>query len=46
MIPDRIFYPLAALVVAGLIAVAMVYPQGRGATTVPKNPIALRMKAQ
>jgi hypothetical protein len=31
MTPDRLFYPLAALVVAGLIALAMVYPQGEGA---------------
>lgn len=30
MIPDRFFYPLAALVVAGLIALAAVYPQGEG----------------
>lgn len=31
MIPDSVFYPLAALVVAGLIGLAMVYPQGQGA---------------
>ena len=30
MTPDRIFYPLAALFAAGLIALAMVYPQGEG----------------
>jgi hypothetical protein len=30
MTPDRIFYPLAALVAAGLIALALVYPQGEG----------------
>ena len=30
MIPDRFFYPLAALVVAGLIGLALVYPQGGG----------------
>jgi hypothetical protein len=30
MTPDRIFYPLAALVAAGLIALAVVYPQGQG----------------
>ncbi len=30
MIPDRFFYPLAALVVAGLIGLALVYPQGEG----------------
>lgn len=31
MTPDRIFYPLAALVAGALIALAMVYPQGEGA---------------
>lgn len=31
MTPDRLFYPLMALVAAGLIALAMVYPQGQGA---------------
>jgi hypothetical protein len=31
MTPDRIFYPLAALVAGGLIALAAVYPQGQGA---------------
>jgi hypothetical protein len=30
MIPDRIFYPLAALAAAVLIGLAMVYPQGEG----------------
>jgi hypothetical protein len=30
MTPDRIFYPLAALVAAGLIALATAYPQGQG----------------
>jgi hypothetical protein len=30
MTPDRFFYPLAALFAAGLIALAMVYPQGEG----------------
>jgi hypothetical protein len=30
MTPDRLFYPLAALVAAGLIALAIVYPQGQG----------------
>ena len=28
--PDRFFYPLAALVVAGLIGLALGYPQGEG----------------
>jgi hypothetical protein len=31
MIPDRFFYPVVALLVAALIALAMVYPQGQGA---------------
>lgn len=31
MIPDRVFYPLAALIIAGLIGLALVYPQGQGA---------------
>jgi hypothetical protein len=31
MIPDRLFYPLAALVVAVLIGLALVWPQGEGA---------------
>jgi hypothetical protein len=30
MIPDRLFYPLAALVVAALIGLALVWPQGEG----------------
>ena len=33
MIPDRFFYPLAALIVAGLIGLALVWPQGQGAPT-------------
>jgi len=31
MIPDRFFYPLAALIVAGLVGLALVWPQGQGA---------------
>ena len=31
MTPDRIFYPLAALIAGGLILLAAVYPQGEGA---------------
>ena len=30
MIPDRYFYPLIAVVIAVLIAVAMEWPQGEG----------------
>jgi len=37
MIPDRVFYPLAILVAAGLVALALVWPQGQGAPT-PANP--------
>lgn len=29
--PDRVFYPLAALIAVGLIALGGVYPQGQGA---------------
>jgi hypothetical protein len=31
MIPDRLFYPLAALLVAALVGLALVWPQGQGA---------------
>lgn len=31
MLSDRLFYPLAALVAIGLIALATVWPQGQGA---------------
>ena len=31
MIPDRVFYPLAVLVAAAIVAVALVWPQGQGA---------------
>ena len=31
MLSDRVFYPLAALIAVGLIALATVYPQGQGA---------------
>ena len=31
MIPDRFFYSLAALIVAALIGLALVWPQGQGA---------------
>jgi hypothetical protein len=30
MIPDRVFYPLAILVAAGLIVLALSWPQGQG----------------
>ena len=30
MIPDRVFYPLAIVVAAGLIALALSWPQGQG----------------
>jgi hypothetical protein len=31
MIPDRFFYPLAALIVAALVGLALEWPQGQGA---------------
>lgn len=31
MIPDRLFYPLAVLLAAALIGLALVWPQGQGA---------------
>ena len=42
MIPDRFFYPLAALIVAGLIALALVWPIGQGAPSpsLAKTPLA------
>ena len=36
MIPDRLFYPLAALIVAALLGLAMVWPQGQGAPSSPQ----------
>ena len=30
MIPDRVFYPLAILAAAGLIVLALSWPQGQG----------------
>jgi hypothetical protein len=35
MIPDRFFFPLAALVVAALIGLALVWPQGEGIPSPP-----------
>ncbi len=35
MLPDRLFYPLVLAACAGLIALAMVWPQGQG-TPSPK----------
>ena len=37
MIPDRVFYPLAILVAAGLIVLALSWPQGQG--TPAPNPL-------
>jgi hypothetical protein len=31
MIPDRVFYPLAVLAAAAILALALVWPQGQGA---------------
>jgi hypothetical protein len=43
MIPDRLFYPLAVLVVAALVGLALVWPQGQGAPSPGpfKHPPAL-----
>jgi len=40
--PDRIALPLIALTAAGLIALAMVWPQGQGAVSPPPfgHPVA------
>ena len=35
MLPDRVFYPMFVLVVAALIGLALVWPQGQG-TRSPK----------
>ncbi len=43
MIPDRLFYLLAALIVAGLICLALVYPLGQGAPS-PHMPGAVILK--
>ena len=43
MIPDRLFYPLAALIVAALIGLAFVWPIGQGAPK-PSLPQALAAK--
>jgi hypothetical protein len=42
--PDRIFYPLAILVAAALIALALDWPQGQGAPSPApfNNPPALK----
>ena len=47
MIPDRVFYPLAILVAAGMVALALVWPLGQGASTpdpfhAPPGPGPLR----
>jgi hypothetical protein len=44
MIPDRLFYPLAILIAAGLVALALVWPQGQGAPSPGpfREPLALR----
>ncbi len=33
MLPDRVFYPMAALAAAALIALALVWPRGEGASS-------------
>ena len=50
MIPDRVFYPLAALIVAALVCLALAWPQGQGAPSwgpfrkpaaLPPGPLAV-----
>ena len=43
MIPDRLFYPLAALIVAALVGLAFAWPIGQGAPK-PSLPPALAAK--
>ncbi len=40
--PDRLFFPLVALIALALIALAMVWPQGQGARSPPPfgHPVA------
>ncbi|HUO21766.1 MAG TPA: hypothetical protein VMU59_04555 [Caulobacteraceae bacterium] len=35
MLPDRLFYPLAAIAAASLVALALTWPQGQGAPPPP-----------
>ena len=44
MIPDRVFYPLAILVAAAIVALALVWPQGQGAPSPGpfRQPLALK----
>ncbi len=44
MIPDRVFYPLAILVAAAIVALALVWPQGQGAPSPGpfREPVALK----
>ncbi len=37
MLPDRVFYPLAAIAAALLVALALQWPQGQGAPTAPPH---------
>jgi len=48
MIPDRVFYPLAILVAAALIALALVWPQGQGSPSPGpfREPLALKAALQ
>ena len=48
MIPDRVFYPLAVLVAAGIVALALVWPQGQGSPSPGpfREPLALKATAQ
>ena len=46
MLPDRLFYPLVALLAAGLVALALVWPQGQGAIVRKAAPWTLQRAAQ
>ena len=47
MIPDRLFYPLAVLVVAAIVGLALVWPQGQGAPSpAPFNTPPAKAAAQ
>lgn len=48
MIPDRVFYPLAALAAVAILALALVWPQGQGAASPGpfRQPLALKAPAK
>ena len=48
MLPDRLFYPLVALTAAGLVVLALMWPQGQGSAvhTVPQTGLRPAVSAQ